>query len=149
MYLFIYSLPWSNVTSWSIILVNLKKQNNNKFLKCVKENPVHIHGIITPIYNRELDTEGLKAKIEILFKKSGGFMKCNSCQMCNKYFCNSSLDLKWFWPDIPPSAFCWFFWILYLVLPLLVWQMLKCMTLLCIVYLAIMFSLGFFKNYFL
>lgn len=51
---------------------------------------------MAPIYNRELNTEGLNAKIEILFKKSGGFMKCNSCQMCNEYFCNSSLDLKWF-----------------------------------------------------
>lgn len=62
----------------------------------MKKNVVQIHGIIAPIYNRELNTEGLKAKIEILFKKSGGFMKRNSCQMCNEYFCNSSLDLKWF-----------------------------------------------------
>jgi len=50
-------------------------------------------GLLHPFVT-ERDTEGLKAEIEIVFEKSEDFMKCSSCQICNKYFCNSSSDLK-------------------------------------------------------
>jgi len=60
----------------------------------VRRGPLYKYmGLLHPFVT-ERDTEGLKAEIEIVFEKSEDFMKCSSCQICNKYFCNSSSDLK-------------------------------------------------------